>query len=134
MRFASEIDYTKNSFISVDETFDYNKELAVWSEHKVYHNCYLKYDKHYHAITKKGEKIFLPTSSKVKVYTFIDRSEHIFYKDEWYDLKSIKNLPIKPSEYIKTNKTQEEINLSKAHKPSRNHPWVKQGLIKLRQG
>lgn len=36
--------------------------------------------------------------------------------------------------YIKSTKTQEEINLSKAHKPSSNHPWVKQGLKKLSQG
>lgn len=134
MRFASEIDYTKNSFISVDETFDFNKELAVFSEHKVYHNCYLKYDKHYHTITKNGEKVFLSTNSKVKVYTFVDGSEHIFYNDEWYDLKPIKDLQIKPSEYIKTSKTQAEINLSKAHKPSKNHPWVKEGLKKLSQG
>lgn len=134
MRFASEIDYTKNSFISVDESFDFNKELAVWSEYKVYHNCYLKYDKHYHVITKNGEKVFLSTNSKVKVYTFVDSSEHIFYNDEWYDLKSIKDLQINPSEYIKTNKTKAEINLSKAHKPSRNHPWVKQGIKKLSQG
>ncbi len=133
-RFASEIDYTKNSFISVDETFDFNKELAVWSEHLVYHNCYLKYNMLYHVILKDNEKIFLPTKSKVKVYTFVDGTEHIFYNDEWYDLKPIKDFQIKPTEYIKSSKTQEEINLSKAHKPSNNHPWVKQGLKELSQG
>lgn len=134
MRFAYEIDYTKNSFISVDETFDFNKELAVWSEHKVYHNCYLKYDKHYHIITKNKEKVFLPTYSKVRVYTFVDGREFVLYNDEWYELKSIKDFQIKPIEYIKPKKTQEEINLSKAHKPSKNHPWVKQGIKRLSQG
>lgn len=133
-RFASEIDYNKNSFIPVDENFDFNKELAIWSEHKVYHNCYLKYNKHYHVIIKNNEKTLLPTNSKVRVYIFVDGTEHIFYKDEWYDLKSIKEIKIKPIEYIKTTKTQEEINLSKAHKPSSNHPWVKAGLKKLSQG
>ena len=133
-RFASEIDYTKNSFISVDENFDYNKELAVWEEHLIYHNCYLKYNKEYHIILKNNEKVYLPSNSKIKVYTFVDGTEHIFFNNEWYDLKNIKNFNIKPFECIKVSKSQEEINLSKAHKPSQNHPWVKQGLKKLSQG
>ena len=133
-RFASEIDYNKNVFIMVDETFDFNKELAVWSEHAVYHNCYLKYDNNYHVIMKDNEKVSLPTKQKVKVYTFVDGSEHVLYNDELYDLKSIKEISIKSSLSVKTEKTQEEINRSKAHKPSRNHPWVKEGLKKLSQG
>lgn len=133
-RFAFEIDYNKNSFIPVDDNFDFNKELAIWSEHTVYHNCYLKYNKQYHVIIKNNEKTLLPTNSKVRVYTFVDGTEHILYKDEWYDLKSIKEIKINPIEYIKPAKTQEEINLSKAHKPSSNHPWVKAGLKKLSQG
>ena len=123
IRFASDIDYTRNSFIPVDTNFNFNKELAVWSEYKVYHNCYLKYDKHYHVILKDNEKVLLPTNSKVKVFTFVDGTEHIFYNDEWYDLKSITDFKINPVEYIKTSKSQEEINLSKAHKPTPNHPW-----------
>ena len=133
-RFASEIDYTKNSFIPVDVNFNFNKELAVWSEHRVYHNCYLKYDKHYHVILKDNEKTFLPINSKVRVYTFVDGSEHILYNDEWYDLKSIKDFKIDTKEYIKPHKTKEEISLSRVRKPSRNHPWVKYGLKKLSQG
>lgn len=88
----------------------------------------------YHIILKDNKKVFIPTKSKVKVYTFVDGTEHIFYNDEWYDLTTIKDFQIKPTEYIKPSKTQEEINLSKAHKPSNNHPWVKQGLKKLSQG
>lgn len=133
-RFASEIDYNKNVFIKVEETFDFNKELAVWSFHTVYHNCYLRYNKAYYVIMKDNEKVSLPTNQKVKVYTFVDGSEHIFYNDEWYDLKSIREISIKPTVEVKTIKTQDEINRSKAHKPSRNHPWVKQGLKKLSQG
>ena len=133
-RFASKIDYTKNSFISVDECFDFNKELAVWSEYKVYHNCYLKYNKQYHIILKDNEKVYFPTNSKVNVYTFVDGTEHIFYRDKWYDLKSVKDFKLNSTDHIKNTKTQEEINLSKAHKPSSNHPWVKAGLKKLSQG
>lgn len=123
IRFASDIDYTKNSFIPVEANFDFNKELAVWSEFKVYHNCYLKYDKHYHIILQNNQKVLLPTNSKVKVYTFVDGTEHIFFNDVWYDLKSVNDFKINPVEYIKNTKSQEEINLSKAHKPASNHPW-----------
>ena len=44
-RFASNIDYNRSVFVCVDINFDFNKELAIWSEHKVYHGSYLKYDK-----------------------------------------------------------------------------------------
>lgn len=123
-RFASEIDYNKNSFISVDENFDFNKDLAVWGEYKVYHNCYLKYNKHYHVILKDNQKVFLPINSKINVYTFVDGSDHILYNDDWYDLKSISDFKINPFEYVKSTKSTEEINLSKAHKPI-NSPWAK---------
>lgn len=66
-RFASVIDYNKNSFIPVDN-FDFNKELTVWNEYKVYHNCYLKYNKEYHIILNNNEKAFFPTNSKVSIY------------------------------------------------------------------
>lgn len=132
-RFAFQLDYNKFVFISIDENFDFNKDLAVYSQHTVYHNCYLKYNKQYHVITKNNEKVFLSTKSKVRVYTFVDGTEHVFYNDDWYDLKSITDLKIKPIEYIKTSKNQEQINISKAHKPASNHPWVKTGLKKLSQ-
>ena len=133
-RFASLIDYNRNVFISVDENFDYNKELAVWSEHKVYHNCYLKYNNTYYVISKDGIKTNINTDKKVKVYTFIDGTDHILFEDEYYDLKPIKNVDITPKVETRCTKSIEEINASKAHKPSSNHPWVKQGLKKLSQG
>ena len=88
-RFALPIDNNKNHFVCPEEDFDYNKELAVWSEHKVYHNCYLRYNKKYHIILKDNEKVFLPTNGKVKVFTFLDNTTHILFDDTWYDLKSI---------------------------------------------
>ena len=133
-RFASLIDYNRNVFISVDENFDYNKELAVWSEYKVYHNCYLKYNNNYYVIYKDGIKTNINTDKKVKVYTFIDGTDHVLFEDEYYDLKPIKNVDITPKVETRCTKSIEEINASKAHKPSSNHPWVKQGLKKLSQG
>lgn len=123
-RFALPIDNTKNHFISLDKDFDYNKELAIWSEHKVYHNSYLKYNKQYHIILKNNEKVYLPTSGTVKVYTYLDGTNHILFNDEWYDLKTINDYKIEIKSMIVSTKTIEEINKSKAHKPT-NSPWSK---------
>ncbi len=49
-RFALPIDDTKNVFVWLAKNFDFNKKLAIWSEHKIYHNSYLKYNKAYHVI------------------------------------------------------------------------------------
>ena len=84
-RFALPIDNTKNHFISPPKSFDYNTELAIWDEHKIYHNSYLKYDKKYHIILENDKKVYIPTSKKVKVYKFLDGTEHILYNDKFYE-------------------------------------------------
>ncbi|WP_283589597.1 ISNCY family transposase [Staphylococcus nepalensis] len=125
-RFALPIDDTKNHFICLDRDFDYNKELAIWSEHKVFNNSYLQYDNSYHIILENYKKAYLPTSKCVKVYTFLDGSEHILFNDKWYDLLSVKDFKLnvnnknKTSQKISTN----VINSSKALRPS-NSPWKK---------
>lgn len=131
-RFAFQIDYTRNSFVSIDKSFNFNKELAIWSEHKVYHNSYLRFNKQYFIIMKDNQNVFFPQSGSVKVYTFLDQTMHIIYKDNLYDLKPVKEVNNKPIEYIKTTKTQEEINRSKAHKPNPNHPWINYGFKSLK--
>ncbi len=123
-RFASEIDYTKNVFISVDEKFDYNKELAVWSEHNIYHNCYLKYNNTYYLIMKDSVKSEICTKEKVKVYTFVDGTDHILFNDIWYDLKSIKNIEIEtPKKEVKILSAEEISDMKR--KASKNSPWRK---------
>ena len=122
-RFALPIDNTKNHFISPPKDFNYNIELAIWDEHKVYHNSYLKYNKQYHIILDNNEKVYIPTSNKVRVYKFLDGTEHILYNDKFYDLKTVKEYQtqiMKP--VVESIKTQEEISKSKAHSP-RNSPW-----------
>lgn len=124
-RFALPIDNNKNLFISPPKNFNYNVELAVWSEHKIYHNSYLKYNKEYHVITENGNKVYIPTSNKVKVYKFLDGTEHILYKEKFYELKSVKEYQdnlTKP--VVLSLKSKEVINKSKAHKPN-NSPWRK---------
>ena len=124
-RFALPIDNTKNHFISPQKDFNYNIELAIWDEHKIYHNSYLKYNKQYHIILDYNEKVYIPSSSSVKVYKFLDGTEHILYNDKFYDLKTVKDYQeqiIKPR--LISIKTQEVINNSKAHSAD-NSPWKK---------
>ena len=123
-RFALPIDNTKNHFICLDKDFDYNRELAVWSEHKVYHHSYLKYNKTYHIILDNNEKAYLPTNGSVKVYTFLDGTENIFFKDKWYSLKTVKDFQLELMNTVKSSNSIELTNKSKAHKPT-NSPWRK---------
>lgn len=123
-RFALPIDNNKNHFICLDEDFDYNIELAIWSEHKVYHNSYLKYDNSYHVILDDDKKSYIPTSGNVKVYTFLDGSNHVLFDEKFYDVKSIKDFHQELKQSFTLTKTQEQINLSKSHKPT-NSPWAK---------
>jgi len=119
-RFAFPIDYNKFSFIKVDNTFDFNKELALWSFHKVYHNSYLRFNKSYHIILENNQKSYLPTSDSVKVYTFVDGSEHILFNDKFYDLKSIKDYQ------IELKKSVNSIKLTTSNKSKNyNSPWRK---------
>lgn len=122
-RFALPIDNNKNHFVCPDKNFNYNINLAIWSEHKIHHNSYLKYDKQFHIILNNNEKTFIPTSKPIKVYKFLDGTEHILFNNKWYDLKTVKDYQEeKKKKIIVVQKTQEEINKSKAHKPT-NSPW-----------
>ncbi len=105
-------------------------ELAIWNEHKINHNSYLKYDKQYHIILNNNQKVYIPTSKKVKVYKFLDGTEHILYNDKFYELKTVKEYQIQIYKPIVVSiKSKEEINTYKAHSPS-NTPW-KKGLPPL---
>lgn len=123
-RFALPIDNNKNHFICLDKDFDYNVELAIWSQHKVYHNSYLKYDNTYHIILDNDQKTYLPTSGNVNVYTYLDGSIHVLFNDKWYDIKSIKDFKKEINDVVTSSKTIQKINLSKTHKP-KNSPWKK---------
>ncbi len=111
-------------FICPLESFNYNIDLAVYSEHKVYHNSYLKYNNAYHVILDNDEKVYIPTNEILPVYTFVDGTDHLLYNNKWHSLKTIKDFQINIKEYMKSIKPAEEINLSKSHKPF-NSPWRK---------
>lgn len=121
-RFALPLDNNKNNFVCPPQNFNYNIELGIWSEHKVYHNSYLKYNNLYHIILKDNQKTYLKTSKSVKVYTFLDGTEHILFNDTWYNLKTVKDFQVNLKKSVSIPKSQEQINKSKSHKPS-NSPW-----------
>jgi len=123
-RFASDINYNKSVFVSVDENFDFNKELAIWDERKVYHNSYLRFDNNYYIIKLNSEKSTIYTNNPVKVYQFLDGTKHILFNNTWYDLETISIDKIEIPVQLKNTKSQLEINLSKSHKPI-NSPWAK---------
>ena len=70
------------------------------------------------------------TKKKQKLYTLLDGSLKLKYNDIYYSLKQVDKMQNKENK--KTIKTQQEINRSKAHKPSPNHPYVVAGRRKFR--
>lgn len=124
-RFALPIDNTKSRFISPSKNFNYNIELAIWDERKIYHNSYLKYNKQYHIIVNNNEKIYIPTSNKVRVYKFLDGTEHILYDEKFYDLKTIQEYQKQITKPIAISlKPKESIDKPKTNVKS-NSPWKK---------
>ena len=126
-RFAFPIDNTKNSFISLDSSFDFNRELAVWKEYSVHHNCYLRFDNKYHIILNNdGSNAYINTKEKVRVYTFLDGSTHILYNEQFYGIKEVTILS--KDEFISklTSNSNKEVDLSAQNKiNSKNSPWRK---------
>ena len=48
----------------------------------------------------------------------------MLFDDKWYDIKDVKDFQNEIKKVTNISKSQEEINLSKAHKPN-NSPWRK---------
>ena len=94
--------------------------------HKVYHNSYFKYDKNYHVILDNNQKCYIPTSDKVKVYTFLDGTNHVLFDDKWYDVKTVKDFQKELPRTIPYQKVIEEIPSPKTQK--QNNSPCRKGL------
>lgn len=117
VRFAFPIDNNRNVFISLDTTFDFNRELAVWKDYSIHHNCYLRFDNKYHVILdSSGNNAYINTNEKVKVYTFLDGSTHVLFNNIFYDIKQVKIL------------SKEEF-VSKLSSPKKQVDWSAQNKI-----
>ena len=130
-RHASPIDCTKNMFVPVYEGFDYNKELALRAHQRVCHGTYIQSGGNTYAIFKDNQPCRINTRLDVDVFICLDGTRKIYHEETWYDLKKIER--VKPPKLIKPKRTQAEINVSKAHKPSNNHPWRTNMMVKTRK-
>ena len=121
-RFALPIDPDKSVFVKPLDTFDYNRDLAVWKEYSVYSNSYLKISNSYWVINDNGEKVFLPTRNKVKVLNRLDGKIEVLYNDKYYSINQVK-LEFKEKIQIPAEKNYNPyINNGKTNY---NSPWRK---------
>jgi len=129
-RFASPIDFNRNLFVCVDDDFDYNSQLAVSHKMTIYHNCYLSINKVFYIILDNDTPAFIHSKGKLDVYTFLDGSINLFYRDRFFNTvsvdSSVVSCPLRkstPQPSIKT-KTKQPL------KPNKNHPWKNSTITK----
>ena len=123
-RFALPIDDNKNLFVCPIENFNYNVELAVYKEYSIHKHCYLRMNNKTFVILDNDINAFIDTKQKVKVYTFLDGSINVLFKDKFYQTKEVKI--ISKQEFVqklsKASKSKTDWSaLNK--KNSKNFPW-----------
>ena len=123
-RFASSIDYNKNRFVKVSDSFDYNKELALIAHQRICHSTYLQSDGHTYAIMADGKPASIRTNSIVEVYIRLDGSRWVLHNNKWYSLKEIKRVKVpKP---VKKKLSPEELSEKRRRAAKKNNsPWRK---------
>jgi len=127
-RFASQIDSNKNLFVWVENDFDFNSQLAIWETKHIQHSCYISFKGSYHIIFENDMPVNFQTKAPVDVYTFLDGSVNVFYKDKFYKTMTVDHLPA--SLYPTASSPNTVKSLNKAHVPSVDHPWKKSKLTK----
>lgn len=123
-KFAYEIDFERNDMR--ENTYNFEELNIIISEQysrKIDNSSSIKYrGKYYIPIDlETGEIMSFEQSTTCIIIIAYDNSYWCNINKNLYKLHEIK-APEKKV-YQKTTKTQEEINQSKAHKPSPNHPW-----------
>ena len=128
-RFASQIDSNKNLFVCVDSNFDYNFNLALSQNRKVYHNCYLSINNSFFIIYDDNKPAYINTKKAVPVFTFLDRSINVLYKDKFYTTRPLDSAPLTIVNTV-ASKPSNKPNKSKSHSVSANHPWKNSKITK----
>ena len=129
--FSYEITPEKNDIVTNTYT---EKELnIIISEHynrKIDNSSAIKYNNCYYVPVdiETGEIISYSQNTLCTVIIAYDKSFWGSIENKIYRLVKV-NAPEK-KKYVKTTKTIEEINRSKAHKPAPNHPWLKKRTSK----
>lgn len=125
-RFALPIDDNKNLFVCPIDNFNYNVELAVYKEYSIHNHCYLRINNKIFVVLDSNMNAYIDTKQKVKVYTFLDGSINVLFKDKFYKTKEVKILS--KQEFIKklSNSPKNNIDWSAINKEhSKNSPWRK---------
>lgn len=125
-RFALPIDDNKNLFVCPIDNFNYNVELAVYKEYSIHNQCYLRMNNKIFIVLDNNMNAYIDTKQKVKVYTFLDGSINVLFKDKFYKTKEVKILS--KQEFIKklSNSPKNNIDWSAINKEhSKNSPWRK---------
>lgn len=125
-RFASEIDYNKNHFVSVPDDFDYNTELALPIQRTALHGCYIKLNNQtYHIVKEGGSSASFASTTKLTVWVCLDGTCYTEYNHQKYNLVSI-TLPklIKTAAKPKTPAELSKIR-SECAKKNLSSPWRK---------
>ena len=120
-RHASKIDYTKSKFIPVPQDFNYNIELATTIYRRVNHHSYFQIRNKTFVAVCNDKPLRLNYQTPIEIYECLDGIYRIKHEDKWYKLKEVKR--IKAIEPPKPKRSRAEVNASKAHKLSSNHPW-----------
>ena len=119
-RFALPILPEKSVFVKPLDTFDYNRDLAVWKEYSIYSHSYIKLDHSYWVIHDNENKVYLNTHDKVKVLNRLDGKLEILYNNHYYSLKQVKIEINKPLLTKNTENLNSYINNGKTNF---NSPW-----------
>lgn len=123
-KFSYEVDIEKNDMM--ENTYNYEELNITISERytrKIDNSSSVKYKGKYYIPfdAESGEIMSFEQNTICTVIIAYDNSYWCSINEDIYKLYEIK-APEKKV-YQKSTKTQEEINKSKAHKPSPNHPW-----------
>ncbi len=122
--FSYNIEPEKNDMIK--NTYTYDELNIIISEQyvrKIDNASSIKYKNDYYIPIdiETGEIMSFTQGIECTVIIAYDNTLWSYIKEKMYKLIKV-NAPEKKT-YQKTTKTIEEINRSKAHKPSQNHPW-----------
>ncbi len=119
-KFALPIDNTKNIFVRLEETFNYNMALSTYDEYSIHRYCYLSFKGTYRIILDvDNNPVYINTKSKVKVITLLDQSIVIEYNNIIYSTRPVLFIPKN-----QVAKEKKEVTKSRTSKQSVS-PWRK---------
>jgi transposase len=131
-RFAvKDFDPQNTVFISVPNTFDYNRELALFTERKIVNKSHICYKNNYFLLYDDlGNTLYTTSKTTVKIYELLDKTLEVLVDDKWYKAKKI---DYKRKGRYTLEETNKNIAEFKGHPASSNHPWKNEQYFKRQE-